>query len=69
MAIRVAATLRLADLIAEGVRTADALADRTDTDREALGRLLRHLTSVGLLRRDESEVCLTELGEIGRAHV
>src|SRR5262249_21859140 len=63
MAIRVAATLRLADLIAEGARTADALADRTDTDREALGRLLHHLTSAGLLRRDESEVCLTELGE------
>ena len=63
MAIRVAATLRLADLIAEGVTTADALADRTDTDRAALGRLIRHLTSIGLLQRDGSEVCLTDLGE------
>jgi hypothetical protein len=51
MAIRVAATLRLPDLIAAGVTTADAMADRTGTDRDALSRLLRHLTSIGILRR------------------
>ena len=67
MAIRVAATLRLPDLIAGGVTTADALADRTGTDRDALGRLLRHLTSIGLLRRDGSDVCLTDLGEALRS--
>ena len=67
MAIRVAATLGLADLIAEGVTTTDVLADRTGTDRDALGRLLRHLTSVGLLQRDKSEFCLTDLGEALRS--
>jgi hypothetical protein len=63
MAIRVAATLGLADLIAEGVTTADALVDRTGTDRAALGRLLRHLTSAGLLQLDGYDVRLTALGE------
>ena len=67
MAIRVAATLRLPDLIAGGATTADALADRTDTDRDALGRLLRHLTSIGLLQRDGNDVCLTDLGEALRS--
>lgn len=60
MAIRVAATLGLADLIAEGVTTTDVLADRTGTDRDALARLLRHLTTAGLLNDDGS---LTALGE------
>ena len=63
MAIRVAATLRLPDLIAEGMTTADALALRTDTDRDALSRLLRHLMSVGLLRPDGTGFCLTDLGD------
>ena len=67
MAIRVAATLRLPDLIAEGVTTSDALADRTRTDRDALGRLIRHLTSIGLLRRDGSDISLTDLGEALRS--
>jgi len=62
MAIRVAATLKLADLIADGVRTAHALADRTDTDPDALGRLLRHLTSIGLLRADGNNFFLADLG-------
>jgi hypothetical protein len=67
MAIRVAATLKLPDLIADGVTTAGALADRTHTDRDALGRLLRHLTSIGLLRPAGSDFCLTELGEALRS--
>ncbi|MEU6713530.1 methyltransferase [Nonomuraea sp. NPDC046802] len=44
MAVRVAATLRLADLIADGAGHVDELAERTGTDADALGRLLRHLT-------------------------
>lgn len=67
MAIRVAATLKLPDLIADGATTADALADRTQTDRDALGRLLRHLTSIGLLRLAGSDFCLTELGDVLRS--
>jgi hypothetical protein len=40
MAIRVAATLRLADHIAAGTQTTEALAAAVDADRDALGRLL-----------------------------
>jgi hypothetical protein len=48
MAVRVAATLRLADLMAGGVEQVEELARRTGTDPEALGRLLRHLTRHGV---------------------
>ena len=48
MAVRVAATLRLADLVAGGTDRVDELAARTDTDADALGRLLRHLTHHGV---------------------
>ncbi|WP_426366726.1 methyltransferase [Streptomyces sp. E-08] len=49
MAVRVAATLRLADHIAAGARTAEALAEAVDADRDALGRLLDHLVTAGVL--------------------
>jgi hypothetical protein len=48
MAVRVAATLRLADLIAGGVEHVEELAQRTGTDPDALGRMLRHLTCHGV---------------------
>jgi 2,7-dihydroxy-5-methyl-1-naphthoate 7-O-methyltransferase len=48
MAVRVAATLRLADLVAGGVEHVDDLAERTGTDADALGRMLRHLTRHGV---------------------
>lgn len=54
MAVRVAATLRLADHIAAGRRTAPDLAHATDVDADALDRMLRHLATVGVLRRDEN---------------
>jgi hypothetical protein len=64
MAIRVAATLRLADHIAQGIRTAPALARAADADAESLDRLLRHLVTVGLLTRDAAgQYALTELGD------
>jgi hypothetical protein len=64
MAIRVAATLRLADHIAQGIRTAPALARVADADAESLDRLLRHLVTVGLLTRDAAgQYALTELGD------
>jgi 2,7-dihydroxy-5-methyl-1-naphthoate 7-O-methyltransferase len=63
MALRVAATLGLADLIADGVATARGLAERTATDRDALARLLRHMASMGLLAPDGEGYRLTELGE------
>lgn len=48
MAVRVAATLRVADLMAGGAEHVDELAERTGTDADALGRLLRHLTCHGV---------------------
>ncbi|MEU4117725.1 methyltransferase [Kitasatospora sp. NPDC028055] len=49
MAIRVAATLRLADHIAAGTRTTEALAEAVHADRDVLGRLLDHLVTAGVL--------------------
>ncbi|WP_426512665.1 methyltransferase [Dactylosporangium sp. McL0621] len=63
MAIRVAATLRLADHIAAGRTTADALADRVGADPEALARLLGHLATAGVVTRAETGYALTGLGE------
>jgi 2,7-dihydroxy-5-methyl-1-naphthoate 7-O-methyltransferase len=63
MAIRVAATLRLADHIAAGTRTADALAAVVEADPDALERLLRHLVTAGVLSRtDAGAYDLTALG-------
>ncbi|MBF6079353.1 methyltransferase [Nocardia beijingensis] len=64
MAIRVAATLRLADHVAAGKRTSDALAAAVDADRDALARLLEHLVTAGVLARQGSGGYeLTSLGE------
>lgn len=43
MAVPVAATLRLADLVAEGVTRLNELANRSGSDRDALGRMLRQI--------------------------
>jgi 2,7-dihydroxy-5-methyl-1-naphthoate 7-O-methyltransferase len=64
MAIRVAATLRLADHISAGTHTAEALAAAVNADRDALGRLMDHLVTAGVLSRAETETyALTALGE------
>lgn len=64
MAIRVAATLRLADHLAAGTTTASGLAGATGADPDALGRLLEHLVTAGMLRRAaEDGYGLTGLGE------
>jgi len=64
MAIRVAATLRLADHIAAGRCTAPELAVAAQADADALDRLLRHLVAAGVFARDaEGRYGLTELGE------
>jgi predicted transcriptional regulator len=65
MAVRVAATLRIADIVSEGLSTTAQLAEASGTDQDALDRVLRHLTSVGLLDRDDSDrFSLTELGDL-----
>ena len=64
MAIRVAATLRIADHIAGGHRSAPALAAIVDADAGVLERLLRHLTTAGVLRPEGAgEYGLTARGE------
>jgi predicted transcriptional regulator len=63
MALRVAATLQIADHLAQGRRTATGLAAATNVNADALDRLLRHLVTVGVLQRgDEGEYALTALG-------
>jgi SAM-dependent methyltransferase len=47
-AVQVAAELGLADLLAEGPRSVDSLAVATSTDVDALERLLRALSTVGI---------------------
>jgi 2,7-dihydroxy-5-methyl-1-naphthoate 7-O-methyltransferase len=63
MAIRVAATLRLADHIAVGTDTTEALADAVGADRDAVGRLMAHLVTAGVLSRSGETWALTALGE------
>ena len=48
MALRVAATLRIADRIAEGHTELDDLAARAGANPDALRRLLRYLTARGV---------------------
>ncbi|HEY3506583.1 MAG TPA: methyltransferase [Actinocatenispora sp.] len=63
MAIRVAATLRLADHIAAGTRTAGALAAAVDADEDALERVLAHLVTAGVLGHEPDGYGLTGTGE------
>lgn len=64
MAVRVAATLRIADHIAAGLRSAPELAVATGADQDALERLLRYLAVRGVFSRDETGgYTLTALGE------
>lgn len=48
MAVRTAATLRIADLLADGPVALADLARRSGSDRDALGRLLDHLVCQGV---------------------
>ncbi len=67
MAIRVAATLRLADHVAGGADELTVLAERTGVTAELLVRLLRCLTEAGVVELVENgrrcTVALTDLGE------
>jgi hypothetical protein len=64
MAVRVAATVRVADHIAAGRRTAAAIARAAGVHAGALDRVLRHLVTAGLLTRDAAGAyATTELGE------
>lgn len=62
------AKLGLADLIAQGVTDSDQLAETTETDPDALPRLLRTLAALGLVSHwTDGGWRLTDLGEVLRS--
>lgn len=64
-AIRVAATLRLADIMAEGVSDSDELAARAGVNADALGRLLHYLACRGVFRETKpGKFALTETARL-----
>jgi hypothetical protein len=64
MAVRVAATLRVADHITAGLRTAKELAPVVRADPDALERLLSYLAVRGVFSKDaDGRFGLTELGQ------
>lgn len=64
MAVRVAATLRVADAITAGVTSGPELAAHLGVAADPLVRVLEHLVSTGFLRRDEDGAyALTDAGE------
>jgi hypothetical protein len=63
-AVYLAAKFRIPELLAGGAKTSEEIARSTGTDRRTLHRLLRVLTSIGVLAQDEEERFRnTELGE------
>jgi hypothetical protein len=63
-ALYVAATLGIADVLKDGSRTSDELAEATETHAPTLYRLLRALAAVGVLHEgDGREFALTPVGE------
>src|SRR5262245_60713533 len=62
-AIYVAAKLGLAELLKDGRRTAQELAQATGTNPGALYRLLRALASIGIFAEDQGHFSLTPLAE------
>jgi hypothetical protein len=62
--VHAAAKLNLADHLAQGPQSAQALADLTATDAPSLYRLMRTLASLGILTEDANHsFALTPLGE------
>ncbi len=67
-AIHAAATLGIADLLADGPRTSDDLAMTTGAHAPSLYRLLRALASAGVFREEEGrQFSLTPVGECLRS--
>lgn len=63
-ALAVATTLGIADLLADGTRSVDDLAEATGTHAPSLLRLLRALTSIGVFAEDDGQYFrLTPLAE------
>ena len=68
--IHVIAVLRIPNLIADGPRSADDLADEVGCNRDALYRLLRFVAAAGVLHEDdERRFLLTPVSELLRDDV
>jgi 2,7-dihydroxy-5-methyl-1-naphthoate 7-O-methyltransferase len=65
-AVGIAATLRLSDHIDAGATRAEELAERTATDPDALGRLLRYLVTRGIFAEENGVYANTELSTLLR---
>ncbi|GHB13238.1 methyltransferase [Streptomyces chryseus] len=61
MALRVAATLHLADHVAAGVDTVPALARATGCLGRPLGKVMDHLAALGVMRSDRGRYALNDL--------
>lgn len=69
-ALHLAAKLRIADLLADGPRDAEAIARATGTHAPSLRRVLRFLASAGVFaEREDGSVALTPLSEPLRSGV
>jgi len=67
-ATRALALMGIPDLLADGARSAESLADAVGADREALARLLRAAASIGLLAETSpGEYELTDAGHVLRS--
>jgi len=66
-AIHVAAALGIADLVKDGPRSVDDLAQNTGTDASALRRVLRALASVGVLSEVDGRFAQTPISEYLRS--
>jgi predicted nicotinamide N-methyase len=65
--VRVAAQLRIPDLLAEGPRSAHELSRATGTDADRLRRVLRGLTALGVLKQmEDGRFGNTPVGEMFR---
>ncbi len=62
-ALAVAADLGLSDVLADGPRGVDELAEATGADPDGLSRLLRALASLGVYAVQDGRYALTPLGE------
>ena len=63
-AIHVAASLGVADLLKDGLRSASEIADSTGANYGAMHRLLHALASAGVLEeRADAQFCLTDIGQ------
>ncbi|MFE9246420.1 methyltransferase [Nocardiopsis sp. NPDC006938] len=62
MAIRAVATLRIADHLADGPRTAEELGAAAGADPDGLARVLRYLVREGLFTLDGDRFALTDVG-------